>query len=48
MEGEIPYADMNNNQVMEQVPNGYRLAVPSNAPIPISKLMMKCWEKGYL
>ena len=44
--GETPYNGMTNRQVIEKVPNGYRLAAPHNCPEEIHKLMTMCWEQG--
>jgi serine/threonine protein kinase len=44
--GEIPYKGMSNSQVMEKVPEGFRLSRPENCPENVYYLMQSCWEIG--
>lgn len=35
---------MSNEEVMQQVPKGYRLTIPENAPPQLSEIMRKSWD----
>jgi serine/threonine protein kinase len=44
--GAVPYRGMTNRQVIEKVPNGYRLDAPENCPSQVYDLMKLCWDIG--
>ncbi|KAJ8008437.1 hypothetical protein DPEC_G00104810 [Dallia pectoralis] len=46
--GENPYADLNDHQVREKVPNGYRMACPRGSPRGMHTIMLDCWKKNKL
>uniref|UniRef100_A0A8C5H765 receptor protein-tyrosine kinase n=1 Tax=Gouania willdenowi TaxID=441366 RepID=A0A8C5H765_GOUWI len=43
--GERPYWDMNNQDVMKAVEEGYRLPAPMDCPVVLHQLMLDCWER---
>ncbi|KAJ7373850.1 Tyrosine-protein kinase srk2 [Desmophyllum pertusum] len=43
--GRVPYAGMNNRQVVEDVDRGYRMPKPSLCPEKLYEIMMACWKK---
>ena len=43
--GRFPYAGMNNQQVLEKVPVGYRMPRPHNCPDKLYNLMLECWKE---
>ncbi|RWS30392.1 tyrosine-protein kinase Src64B-like protein [Leptotrombidium deliense] len=44
--GQVPYPDMHNREVIEQVERGYRMPRPSNCECPESvyNIMLQCWD----
>ncbi|EDQ85058.1 uncharacterized protein MONBRDRAFT_12183 [Monosiga brevicollis MX1] len=42
--GALPYTDMSNQQVFEQVVAGYRMEQPQGCPDVIYKIMWECWR----
>lgn len=43
--GRVPYAGMNNRQVVEEVDRGYRMPKPNLCPDKLYDIMMACWRK---
>jgi serine/threonine protein kinase len=43
--GTIPYPAFTNEQVVEKVSQGYRMAPSPNMPRDVAQLMGKCWEQ---
>ncbi|CAL9688863.1 unnamed protein product [Knipowitschia caucasica] len=43
--GERPYWDMNNQDVIKAMEEGYRLPAPMDCPVVLHQLMLDCWEK---
>ena len=43
--GKVPYPGMTNEQVMEAVPQGYRMPIPKDCPEPFKQLMINCWKQ---
>ena len=43
-DGATPYAGLDNNAVLEQVPNGYRAPKPERCSDAVYKLMRACWN----
>ncbi|XP_034038719.1 ephrin type-A receptor 4-like [Thalassophryne amazonica] len=43
--GERPYWDMNNQDVIKAVEEGYRLPAPMDCPVVLHQLMLDCWER---
>uniref|UniRef100_A0A8C6TCN6 receptor protein-tyrosine kinase n=1 Tax=Neogobius melanostomus TaxID=47308 RepID=A0A8C6TCN6_9GOBI len=43
--GERPYWDMNNQDVIKAIEDGYRLPAPMDCPVVLHQLMLDCWEK---
>uniref|UniRef100_A0AC35U329 Tyrosine-protein kinase n=1 Tax=Rhabditophanes sp. KR3021 TaxID=114890 RepID=A0AC35U329_9BILA len=42
--GQVPYAGMQNREVLEQVSLGYRMPMPRDCPDMIYEIMLKCWD----
>ena len=42
--GRVPYTGMTNQQVLEAVPQGYRMPIPKGCPEPLYQIMLKCWK----
>ena len=42
--GSQPYPDMTNEQVLEAVPQGYRMPEPKDCPKPFYQIMLDCWK----
>ena len=42
--GEMPYPSMNNEEVLEEVLHGYRLAQPDRCPDDIWAMALSCWS----
>ncbi|XP_032233800.2 uncharacterized protein LOC5509057 isoform X2 [Nematostella vectensis] len=42
--GDKPYANLDNNEVVEAVSRGYRLPPPDHCPTMIYRLMVDCWH----
>ena len=42
--GSKPYPGMTNKQVLEAVPQGYRMPEPKDCPEPFYQIMLDCWE----
>ncbi|XP_061756352.1 tyrosine-protein kinase SRK2 [Nerophis ophidion] len=42
--GKMPYPDMSNFQVLQKVPQGYRMPRPQNCPKEMYDIMMDCWK----
>ncbi|XP_061654039.1 ephrin type-A receptor 4-like [Phyllopteryx taeniolatus] len=43
--GERPYWDMNNQDVIKAIEEGYRLPAPMDCPVVLHQLMLDCWEQ---
>ncbi|XP_056149266.1 ephrin type-A receptor 4-A-like [Lampris incognitus] len=43
--GERPYWDMNNQDVIKAIDEGYRLPAPMDCPVVLHQLMLDCWER---
>ncbi|XP_078454880.1 ephrin type-A receptor 4-like [Lampetra planeri] len=43
--GERPYWDMNNQDVIQAIEEGYRLPAPMDCPPALHQLMLDCWQK---
>uniref|UniRef100_A0A674NKV8 receptor protein-tyrosine kinase n=1 Tax=Takifugu rubripes TaxID=31033 RepID=A0A674NKV8_TAKRU len=43
--GERPYWDMNNQDVIKAMEEGYRLPAPMDCPLVLHQLMLDCWER---
>ena len=43
--GNIPYAGMNNMEVIERVSEGYRLPKLKDFPDELYELMLQCWNQ---
>ncbi|KAM7325686.1 hypothetical protein ACRRTK_015939 [Alexandromys fortis] len=41
--GDKPYGEMNNQEVMKSIEEGYRLPPPVDCPAPLYELMKNCW-----
>ncbi|XP_049613892.1 tyrosine-protein kinase FRK [Syngnathus scovelli] len=44
--GKMPYPDMSNYQVVQQVPQGYRMPRPTKCPQIMYDIMMTCWKEN--
>ncbi|KAM4522079.1 tyrosine-protein kinase FRK [Odontesthes bonariensis] len=44
--GQMPYPAMTNYQVIQQVPQGYRMPCPPNCPKVLYGIMTDCWKKN--
>ena len=42
--GRFPYPGMSNYEVLEKVPQGYRMPPPSGCPDSLYQIMMECWR----
>ncbi|CAB1351562.1 unnamed protein product [Coregonus sp. 'balchen'] len=42
--GGIPYPNMNNSEVKQKVPNGYKMPCPRGCPRGMHMIMLDCWE----
>uniref|UniRef100_A0A3B4ZKA4 Tyrosine-protein kinase n=1 Tax=Stegastes partitus TaxID=144197 RepID=A0A3B4ZKA4_9TELE len=42
--GKMPYPAMSNYQVVQKVPQGYRMPSPPNCPKVLYDIMMNCWK----
>ncbi|XP_010783250.1 protein-tyrosine kinase 6-like [Notothenia coriiceps] len=42
--GGTPYPAFSNQEVFEQVSNGYRMSAPSNCPNSLYEIMLQCWS----
>ena len=42
--GSLPYPGMTNEQVLQAVPQGYRMPIPKGCPEPLYQIMLKCWK----
>ena len=43
--GAMPYAGMNNRQVLEAVEKGFRMPAPDGCPDPLYQIMLTCWKR---
>ena len=43
--GKLPYLGMNNAQVLEAVPKGYRMPCPPDCPKELHGMMLACWNE---
>lgn len=44
---QVPYAGMQNREVIEQVEQGYRMPMPRSCPEAVySEVMLKCWDRN--
>lgn len=44
--GQMPYPTMSNYQVVQRVPQGYRMPSPPNCPKVLYDIMMDCWKEN--
>ncbi|XP_049913666.1 tyrosine-protein kinase SRK2 [Epinephelus moara] len=44
--GQMPYPGMTNYQVVQRVPQGYRMSSPANCPKVMYDIMMDCWKEN--
>ncbi|XP_041832320.1 tyrosine-protein kinase SRK2 [Melanotaenia boesemani] len=44
--GQMPYPTMTNFQVIQRLPQGYRMTCPSNCPKVLYDIMMDCWKEN--
>ncbi|XP_023152719.1 tyrosine-protein kinase SRK2 [Amphiprion ocellaris] len=44
--GQMPYPTMTNYQVVQRVPQGYRMASPPSCPKVLYDIMMECWKEN--
>ena len=42
--GRFPYPGMSNYEVLERVPQGYRMPCPSGCPEALYQIMIECWR----
>ncbi|XP_072015339.1 tyrosine-protein kinase STK-like [Amphiura filiformis] len=42
--GRVPYPGLNNKEVVDQVPNGYRMPQPQGCPDSMYDMLKKCWH----
>ena len=42
--GQLPYPEMNNDQVIEALQTGYRMPCPKDCPGGLYKIMEECWR----
>ena len=43
--GEVPYGDMDNSIIIDELRRGYRLPAPDSCPTDVYNLMLKCWHE---
>jgi fyn-related kinase len=43
--GATPYVGMSNQEVIQQLSNGYRMKCPNGCPIELYELMFQCWHR---
>ncbi|XP_041950556.1 tyrosine-protein kinase SRK2 [Alosa sapidissima] len=43
--GQMPYPTMTNYQVVQQLPNGYRMSCPPHCPKVMYEIMQECWTE---
>ncbi|KAM9840180.1 tyrosine-protein kinase FRK [Aulostomus maculatus] len=46
--GQMPYPTMTNYQVVQGIPQGYRMSCPPNCPTIMHDIMMDCWKQNEL
>jgi len=44
--GRTPYPSMSNQEVLQQVSNGYRMPKPNNCPDRLYEIMLNCWKQN--
>ncbi|XP_018555176.1 tyrosine-protein kinase SRK2 [Lates calcarifer] len=44
--GQMPYPAMTNYQVVQKIPQGYRMPCPPNCPKVMYDIMMECWKEN--
>ncbi|XP_057678516.1 tyrosine-protein kinase SRK2 [Corythoichthys intestinalis] len=44
--GKMPYPDMTNYQVVQQLPQGYRMPCPQQCPKVLYEIMLDCWKEN--
>ena len=44
MRGVKPFVGIKNDEVINKIENGERLAIPVECPAPLFRLMNICWE----
>ena len=42
--GRFPYPGMSNYEVLERVPQGYRMPCPGGCPDALYEIMLECWR----
>ena len=42
---QLPYAELNNVQVLSKVLSGHRLSIPPAYPASVARIMKACWQK---
>ena len=43
--GRFPYPGMTNAEVLEKLPQGYRMGTPPNCPKELHEIMLECWRE---
>ena len=43
--GRFPYPGMTNAEVLEKLPQGYRMGCPANCPKELHDVMLECWRE---
>ena len=43
--GRFPYPGMTNAEVLEKLPQGYRMGCPNNCPKELHDIMLECWRE---
>jgi hypothetical protein len=44
--GQTPFPGMSNRDVLQQVPQGYRMSSPEGCPPEVYQIMQLCWRHG--
>ena len=44
--GRFPYPGMTNAEVLEKLPQGYRMGCPANCPKKLHDIMLECWKEN--
>ena len=43
-QGRLPYPEMSNAEVLQQLERGYRMPCPSGCPEALHQIMLECWR----
>lgn len=46
--GQTPYDEMDNQELLDKLDDGYRLEKPHNTPDEVYKLMLECWNEDHI